>query len=678
MSLAPLRSLTRGAALPALALVGGLSLLAPSASALTAGDVDPVVQFTYTGPIGMGGDDARAGDFNGDGHTDLMYNNNGFIVALNSGDGQNFTTTKQGAGKKTWGLDVGDLDGDGDIDAVSMVFDSSLAWAEQFYLEIYANDGAGTFTLTSSFHPSERPAIGDEQMNPVLFGDFDGDGDLDLAAALGRHVDFYRNDGLGNLTLYHVMDPIPALYWDFARSLRLGDMNGDGVDDLVMFCWNNGVVVAVGDGAGNFTPGSRHIPTAGGFTWLYEDGKLADVDGDLDLDVLTEEKHSGTGNQVWLNNGDGTLTHAGHIDANLDPNNQLIAADFDGDGDADVISEGKIYESNGDGTFTFFDYVRKGANPWNDKPLATADLDGDGLVEVIYNNHRQATNALPTSGGPVDSDGDGVADDADPCTGFPNDDTDSDGVCDTSDTCPTDPADIDGDGDGVCDVVDLCIGFVNADSDGDQICDDWDLCLGNDATGDTDSDGICDASDNCPSDVNPGQEDFDGDLLGDACDADSDGDGTDEVDDNCPGLPNPDQANSDGDLQGDACDADDDNDGVADGTDNCPVIPNADQADFDGDLQGDACDGDDDADGVADDDDLCPGTPLDVTWDPSTGCSGVQWVEFEAPCGGSWANHGKYQSAVVKAANTAVAKGLLTTGERAAIVRTAAKSSCGK
>lgn len=194
--------------------------------------------------------------------------------------------------------------------------------------------------------------------------------------------------------------------------------------------------------------------------------------------------------------------------------------------------------------------------------------------------------------------------------------------------------------------------------------------------GDTDSDGVCDANDNCPSDANEDQADADGDLIGDVCEADTDGDGTIDDFDNCPADPNPLQGDSDGDLQGDVCDLDDDNDGAADDADNCPLIPNADQVDFDGDGDGDACDGDDDADGVADEDDLCPNTPTDVPFD-GDGCSGIQLVERAAPCDGDWANHGQYQSAVVAAANAARNAGLLTGKERAAIVRTAAKSSCG-
>ena len=99
--------------------------------------------------------------------------------------------------------------------------------------------------------------------------------------------------------------------------------------------------------------------------------------------------------------------------------------------------------------------------------------------------------------------------------------------------------------------------------------------------------------DNCIGHPNSGQDDLDGDELGDECDDDVDGDGILNEKDNCPDVKNPTQVDKDKDGFGDACD-------------NCISISNKDQDNSDDDEMGDLCDKDMDDDGIENGKDNCP------------------------------------------------------------------------
>jgi predicted acyl esterase len=194
-------------------------------------------------------------------------------------------------------------------------------------------------------------------------------------------------------------------------------------------------------------------------------------------------------------------------------------------------------------------------------------------------------------------------------------DGDGDGVVDELDNCPAaanaGQEDLDGDGIGdACDTQD------NRDDDGDGVQNHADACpdepgpaSNNGCPPDTDGDGVPDENDNCPTVANAGQEDLDGDGIGDACDTqdnrDSDGDGVQNHADACPDEAGP--------ASNNGCPLpppDGDGDGVPDASDNCPTVANPGQQDVDGDGIGDACDTQDnrdtDGDGVQNHADACP------------------------------------------------------------------------
>lgn len=103
--------------------------------------------------------------------------------------------------------------------------------------------------------------------------------------------------------------------------------------------------------------------------------------------------------------------------------------------------------------------------------------------------------------------------DGDPCTtgetydancnctgGTPNTvDSDGDGVCDLADVCSGGNDNLDSDNDGIPNTCDVCPNAFTNDTDNDGVCDDVDICVGNDNL-DTDGDGLPDACDPCPND----------------------------------------------------------------------------------------------------------------------------------------------------------------------------------
>ncbi|HAW95197.1 MAG TPA: hypothetical protein DCX60_02875, partial [Phycisphaerales bacterium] len=181
----------------------------------------------------------------------------------------------------SWSVALGDVDGDGDLDAVV------AAISQPTYL--WTNDGTGTFTNSGQ-------ALGNTGATSVAFGDVDGDGDLDaVVAAISQPTYLWINDGTGIFT-----NSGQQLENSNCTSVALGDVDGDG--DLDAMIANEGFpnTLLINDGAGIFTDSGQSLGNPG--STASKSVALGDLDGDGDLDA-TFANALGDLNTVWTNDG---------------------------------------------------------------------------------------------------------------------------------------------------------------------------------------------------------------------------------------------------------------------------------------------------------------------------------------------------------------------------------------
>ena len=521
------------------------------------------------------------GDLDGDGDIDAFVANFGApnTVWLNDGSGILSYGGATTGNSNSNGAALGDVDDDGDLDAFV------ANWSE--VNRVWLNDGAGGFTDSGQ-------SLGSSNSGGVSLGDLDGDGDLDAFVANNVGNTVWLNDGTGVFS-----DSSQSLGTSYSWSAVLGDIDDDG--DLDAFVGNFSSIpnkVWLNDGSAVFTDSGQSLGSSSS-TGVA----LGDVNGDGYLDALAANLG---GNSVWLNDTAGALIDSGQSLGSASSNG-LALGDVDADGDLDVFvsnwsgAENRVWLNNGAGTFS--DSGRS-LGDYPGRHVASGDLDGDGDNDAFFGNDGGA-NFVWLNRDPIDLEM-SQADLLDPVSvdcqieytvTVTNLDPDNAAYeVELVDTLPAASTYISAVPDqGSCSeaagVVTCGLGTVGALGSVDVVINvrapsvDGEVDNTATATSDVpdpdasnsvgvietttvelDPDGDCvpDSVDNCPADDNPGQADIDGDGVGDACD-------------NCPLDPNPSQEDTEGDGFADACD-------------NCPYVVNPGQEDLDGDDIGDACD----------------------------------------------------------------------------------------
>ena len=120
----------------------------------------------------------------------------------------------------------------------------------------------------------------------VSMGDLDGDGDLDLVLAKGRHTPLLDrvllNDGKGRFVASD-LGPTP----DRTYTAALADLDGDGdLDVLTSNDTPDKKLVYLNDGKGQFTVSG----TWGVAEWSTRNAAVADLNGDSKIDVIAANR----------------------------------------------------------------------------------------------------------------------------------------------------------------------------------------------------------------------------------------------------------------------------------------------------------------------------------------------------------------------------------------------------